>query len=150
MDHLDEYCCVAFMEEGQKKMATVPSNWLLNSMLYWPRTNWSSMMKRRAPPKDSWIQVPNPTVLFTGSHRSCLAIDSGTEAEGEGENNMTNVTFSDEESELSGEDGENEEDDVPDFPRQYSSPQSGLSIKPTETNFKLTTSRNTARNDRKT
>ena len=67
MDQLDDFCCVAFVENNKKKMATVPSNWILNGVMYWPKTNWMSELKRRAPPKEKWHQVPNPSILFSGN-----------------------------------------------------------------------------------
>ena len=67
MDQLDDFCCVTFVENNKKKMATVPSNWILNGVMYWPKTNWMSELKRLAPPKEKWHQVPNPSILFSGN-----------------------------------------------------------------------------------
>jgi len=137
--HLEEFCCVAFVENGSKKMGTVLSKWILNGILYWPKTNFHLLMKQRAPPKETWYQISDHSILYTGSYESCIAIDSSTETEGEVGDELqagkvNDVSFSSEESDaesdLGGDYLNGTGGNVPLFPQKYASPKDGLSIKP--------------------
>ena len=62
---MDLYCCVAYMENGQKRMSTVPANWIINEI--WPLNGTQRLLKSRATPQESWLQIPNDFVLFSGT-----------------------------------------------------------------------------------
>ena len=63
-----DFCTVAYVENGTKKMSTVPRNWFYNGTLYWPndRNKEKLWYKNSEPPKSDWFQVHGATLLKEG------------------------------------------------------------------------------------
>jgi len=63
------YCCVAYIENGRKTMSTVPSNWLKDGIMRWPRqiSIQRSCYKNRTEPQDNWYRIEEYDVLKEGT-----------------------------------------------------------------------------------
>jgi hypothetical protein len=62
------YSCVKFIENGAKKIMTVPSNWVSGNTVSWPpnRTNEKKHYKRCSDPEEDWLVFEITREIFRG------------------------------------------------------------------------------------
>ena len=62
------YSCVKLIEDGQKKIMTVPTKWVMEGVLYWPQNKFleGKLFKSCADPQEDWLQIQIENELFQG------------------------------------------------------------------------------------
>ena len=62
------YSCVKLIEDGQKKIMTVPTKWVMEGVLYWPQNKFleGKLFKSYTDPQEDWLQIQIENELFQG------------------------------------------------------------------------------------
>jgi hypothetical protein len=62
------FVCVAYVEADRKTISTVPSNWIKNGVLHWPRriSKQKFHYNKRSDPSDDWQIIDEIDILKEG------------------------------------------------------------------------------------